>query len=72
MLKNTLDWISRPHTKDEPSLVAYRGKVVALGAASPGVLGCFPMIYVGDYRNISFFCHMRSCLIFFLWRMDGL
>ena len=39
MLKNALDWISRPHTEDEPSLWAYNGKVVALGAVGPGALG---------------------------------
>ena len=39
LLKNTLDWISRPHSKDEPSLSAYRGKVAALGSVAPGALG---------------------------------
>lgn len=39
VLKNTIDWISRPHTENEPSLVAYKGKVVAVGAVSPGPLG---------------------------------
>ena len=39
LLKNSLDWISRPHGENEPSLIAYRGKVAALGAVSPGGLG---------------------------------
>jgi chromate reductase len=37
-LKNAIDWASRP-APGEPSLVAFRGKVVALMAASPGALG---------------------------------
>ncbi len=39
LLKNTLDWISRPESDDEPSLIAYRGKLAALLSASPGNLG---------------------------------
>lgn len=39
LLKNSLDWISRPHEEDEPGLSAFRGKVAALGATSPGGLG---------------------------------
>lgn len=39
MLKNTLDWISRPHVENEPSLFAFKGKVAALSATSPGMLG---------------------------------
>ena len=38
LLKNTIDWISRPG-ENEPPLVAYRGKVAGLLAASPGALG---------------------------------
>lgn len=38
LLKNTIDWVSRP-TADEPPLAAYRGKVAGLLAASPGPLG---------------------------------
>jgi chromate reductase len=37
-LKNTIDWVSRP-APNEPSLVAYQGKLAALMAASPGQLG---------------------------------
>lgn len=39
LLKNALDWISRPHTDDEPRLWAFSGKVMALGAVAPGALG---------------------------------
>lgn len=39
LLKNTLDWISRSHEDDEKPLSAYRDKVAALVAASPGALG---------------------------------
>ena len=39
VLKNAIDWASRPETDDEPSLVAYRGKVAVLCSASPGALG---------------------------------
>ncbi len=39
LLKNTLDWISRPHEEHEASLIAFHGKIAALGAVSPGGLG---------------------------------
>jgi NAD(P)H-dependent FMN reductase len=39
VLKNTIDWVSRPETDDEPPLAAFRGKVAALFSASPGSLG---------------------------------
>ncbi|HRH97118.1 MAG TPA: NAD(P)H-dependent oxidoreductase [Prosthecobacter sp.] len=39
VLKNTLDWVSRGETDDEPALVAYRGKAAALLSSSPGALG---------------------------------
>ena len=38
-LKNTIDWISRAETDDEPSLSALTGKTAILCAASPGGLG---------------------------------
>jgi chromate reductase len=38
VLKNTIDWVSRP-APDEPSLVAFRGKIAMLMSASPGALG---------------------------------
>lgn len=38
LLKNTIDWVSRP-AEGEPMLAAYQGKVAALLAASPGGLG---------------------------------
>ena len=39
LLKNALDWISRPHTENEPPLWAYNRKVAALGSVAPGALG---------------------------------
>ncbi len=39
LLKNALDWISRVHEENEPFLSAFRGKVAALGAMSPGPMG---------------------------------
>ncbi len=39
LLKNTLDWVSRPHQKDEARLSAYQDKVAAIAAASGGGLG---------------------------------
>ena len=39
MLKNTIDWVSRPDDDDEGQLPAFRNKVVALVSASPGALG---------------------------------
>jgi chromate reductase len=38
VLKNTIDWISRPEP-NEPSLAAYQKKVAAIMSASPGALG---------------------------------
>ncbi len=40
LLKNAIDWASRPEPGDPPlGLVCFRGKVTALLAASPGGLG---------------------------------
>ncbi len=39
LLKNTIDWASRAESDDEPPLVAYKGKAVALVSASPGGFG---------------------------------
>jgi NAD(P)H-dependent FMN reductase len=39
LLKNSLDWISRPHEQGEGALVAFSGKVAAISAASPGGFG---------------------------------
>jgi chromate reductase, NAD(P)H dehydrogenase (quinone) len=38
VLKNAIDWVSRPQP-DEPPMPAFRGKVASLLAASPGNLG---------------------------------
>ena len=39
VLKNTIDWISRPESKDEPPLAAFKGKVASVMSASPGAMG---------------------------------
>ena len=39
LLKNAIDWASRAEADDEAPLAAYRGKVAAIMAASPGGLG---------------------------------
>lgn len=39
LLKNALDWISRPHEKEEPPLSAFSGKIAAIGSIAPGALG---------------------------------
>lgn len=38
LLKNTIDWLSRPR-EGEPALACFRGKVCGLLSASPGALG---------------------------------
>ncbi len=38
LLKNTLDWVSRP-VKGEPPLACFTGKVAVVMSASPGALG---------------------------------
>lgn len=39
LLKNAIDWVSRVREDGEPPLAAYRGRVFALGSASPGGFG---------------------------------
>lgn len=39
LIKNTIDWVSRPATKDEPFLHCFIGKKAALVSASVGYLG---------------------------------
>lgn len=39
VLKNTIDWVSRPDDDDDGQLPAFRRKVVCLMSASPGALG---------------------------------
>jgi NAD(P)H-dependent FMN reductase len=39
VLKNTLDWVSRPATDTEKPLACFTGKVAAILSASPGGLG---------------------------------
>ena len=39
VLKNAIDWVSRPDPDDESPMPAFRGKVVTIMSASPGALG---------------------------------
>lgn len=39
LLKNMIDWLSRPHEENEKPLIAFSSKVAAISAASPGGLG---------------------------------
>ncbi len=39
LLKNTIDWLSRPSDRGEAPLIAFKGKFAALTAASPGGYG---------------------------------
>ena len=39
LLKNVLDWISRPNTESEPPLWAFNGKVMAIGSVASGAFG---------------------------------
>lgn len=39
LMKNTFDWMSRPHYDGEPMFEPFDGKVAAITAASPGALG---------------------------------
>ncbi|WP_150523637.1 NADPH-dependent FMN reductase [Roseibium sediminis] len=39
LLKNTLDWVSRINEPGEPQGIVYKGRVFAIGSASPGAIG---------------------------------
>ena len=39
LLKNTIDWMSRQNEKNEPGLIAFKDKIAAISAVSPGGLG---------------------------------
>lgn len=39
LLKNSIDWVSRPTDNDPGGLLPYKNKVAALMSASPGALG---------------------------------
>jgi NAD(P)H-dependent FMN reductase len=45
VLKNAIDWASRPEREDEPDLVCFKGKTAALLSASPGGLGGLRGLY---------------------------
>ena len=44
LLKNTIDWVSRPHA-GEGSLKQFKGKAVGIVATSPGKLGGLRGLY---------------------------
>jgi NAD(P)H-dependent FMN reductase len=39
LLKNAIDWMSRPRDRNEASYATYKGRVFALGAAAAGAAG---------------------------------
>ena len=39
LLKNAIDWVSRVRERGEPNYAAFKGRVFAIGAASPGSAG---------------------------------
>lgn len=45
VLKNTIDWVSRKQSPDEPGLRDFTGKVAAIVAASPGALSGLRGLY---------------------------
>lgn len=51
LLKNTIDWVTRVPNK-ENGLSPFKGKVAAVGAASPGGMGGISMLY-----------HLRQILV---------
>ena len=52
LLKNTIDWMSRVGEIDGEKVSAFRGKIAAIGAASPGSMGGISMLY-----------HLREILV---------
>jgi len=39
LLKNAIDWISRVRERGEPAYAAFKGRVFAIGSASPAAAG---------------------------------
>src|SRR6185312_11351871 len=39
LVKNAIDWVSRVRERGEPPYAAFKGRIFALGAASPGPFG---------------------------------
>ena len=64
VLKNTIDWISRPSEEGEPGLSGFAGKRASIMATSPGALGGLRGLYALRelLMNISVQVHpnMRS------------
>ncbi|MEO0329737.1 MAG: NADPH-dependent FMN reductase [Pseudomonadota bacterium] len=52
LMKNTIDWISRVSAEKTDGVPAFRGKLAAIGAASPGGMGGMSMLY-----------HLREILV---------
>lgn len=52
LLKNTLDWVSRVSSDSIGTVSPYRGKVMAICAASPGAMGGASMLF--HLRDILF------------------
>ena len=55
LLKNTIDWCTRTHEEGEPSMIAFKGKIAGLAAASEGGLGGIRVLPVlrQQLQNIS-------------------
>lgn len=45
VLKNAIDWTSRPSSEQEPALRAYSGKTASIMSAAPGALGGLRGLY---------------------------
>ena len=78
LLKNAIDWMSRGHERGEPSYAAYKGRVFAVGAASPASagsrgalgglriimeLGCGALNITEVRRRLSGEAAVRACAI---------
>ena len=66
VLKNTIDWASRPRDR-EPKLVCFTGKIVGLLAASPGALGGLRGLF--HVRDI--FLNINSIVLPTMYAMTG-
>lgn len=53
VLKNTIDWLSRKETENEPDLIAFKNKYALLISASPGQWG-------GDSKYHGYSEHFRK------------
>lgn len=64
VLKNAIDWTSRPSSENEPGLVAFAGKTASIMAAAPGALGGLRGLYqlreLLMNMNVIVLPHMRA------------